>query len=89
MRAQTHIASDYEGDAVDRFMNHEYKIGERMRWFDRDHPDYASWKTWGGEGSTVVEECHAVCGSCGTALQVAIEFTDVSPARVLAIARPR
>ena len=40
LRAQTHMASDYDGDERGRFMNREYRLGERMWWFSEGSPDY-------------------------------------------------
>jgi len=76
IRAQTHIASDYDGDERGRFMNHEYRVGEAMWWFMPTHPDYETWKTWGGEGSRVSEECFATCTHCSARSRVTIDFED-------------
>ena len=82
LKAQTHIASDYEGDEHGRFMDHEYQLGERMKWFSRTHPDFDTWKTWGGEGDTIHEDCPASCPSCNTKLNAQIAFEDLTPVAV-------
>lgn len=51
LEAQTHMASDYDGDASGRFMNQRYPLGVRMKWFPPDHPDYAH-GTRGATGKT-------------------------------------
>lgn len=84
LRAQTHIASDYEGDKTGRFMENEHKLGERMRWFARDSQDYDTWATWGWLLGTeeVREVCPANCMACGAKLYAVLEFVDVAPVRV-------
>src|SRR5690606_35681892 len=43
IRAQTHVASSYDGDASGRFHELEYRIGQAMRWWDRDDPRFEDW----------------------------------------------
>jgi hypothetical protein len=78
MRVQTHIASDYEGDERGRFMDRDYGVGERMWWFGPSHPDFDTWKTWGGDGSRVTEECYGVCTRCNAPVSTVVEFEDVT-----------
>lgn len=83
--AQTHIASDFEGDASGRFANEVYSLGERMRWFSADHPDFETWKTWGGESSSVEEECPATCPNCKTRVVALIRFQDSTPVDIVSL----
>lgn len=62
-----------------------------MRWFQRDHPDFAGWRVNGhtGEATTLVDEeaCTADCPKCLAALCVVIQFRDLSPQRILMVTR--
>ncbi len=84
LRAQTHIASDYEGDESGRFMEHDYRLGERMRWFPPGSDDYDTWDTWGTPPNTgaIREMCVTVCTHCGAKLRAVVEFEDVTPVRI-------
>ena len=85
--AQTHIASDLEGDMSRRFANGVYALGERMPWFPTDHPDFETWKTWGGEGSSVQEECPATCPQCQTRVVALIRFQDATPIEIVSLSK--
>jgi hypothetical protein len=86
LRAQTHIASDYEGDEHGRLMGQDYRLGERMRWFAADHADFDTWMTWGCALDGRVEElCGGTCEYCGMKVYVLIEFVDVTPTAVLKV----
>ena len=43
IRCQTHIASDYSGDASGRFHDRTYHFGERMAWWPEADPRYSHW----------------------------------------------
>jgi hypothetical protein len=80
------MASDYDGDERGRFMNRDYRLGERMNWFSNTHPDFDTWKTWGDNGDRIHESCPATCPKCGTELSAEIAFEDVTPIAVTELA---
>jgi hypothetical protein len=86
LRAQTHMASDYEGDERGRFMDREYRLGEPMWWFPKDTPDYPDWMTWGtGQVADIVYEvCPACCPLCDSEVYAVVKFKSTTPLLVVA-----
>lgn len=83
MKFQTHIASDFDGDATGRFMERDYHLGDEMAWFDRSHDDFDCWMTWGAPTQgPVYEYCHATCDACGSELYGRVQFDDLRPTQV-------
>lgn len=87
MKAQTHIASDYEGDETGRFMERTYQLGEKMAWYDVYSEEYIDWMTWGKpiNNQPVTEYCHTSCMSCQRDLYSLIEFQDITPVKIIEI----
>ena len=85
-KAQTHIASDFDGDSRGRFVEQEYRLGERMRWFLPEADGFADWMTWGkSPDGRVREVCASKCERCGAKVYAVIEFIDVTPVDVLEV----
>lgn len=89
IRAQTHIASDYAGDAAGRFHDRTYRVGEHMAWFLP--PDKRS-SRWSDRADPihlprVREACYASCQSCEADLCAVIEFQNLVPTIVVTITR--
>ena len=85
LRAQTHVASDYSGDASGRFHDRQYRLGESMAWWPTSDPRYVGWRANAapvqGIGSAS-EACYTDCLSCGAKLYAVIEFESLTPKRV-------
>lgn len=89
--AQTHVASDYDGDESGRFHDSTYRLGERMRWWLPAHFRYASWR----DGNKIdkknlaeneeLECCYTKCNECLSELYSIIRFVDVSPVEIMDI----
>lgn len=89
IRCQTHVASSYDG-STGRFMNREYRLGEKMRWWEETHPDYATWRVMGHrsprpDSSHDEEACYSECTLCGARLYVVLRFHEASPIAVLGV----
>jgi hypothetical protein len=92
IRAQTHVAADYDGDETGRFHDREYRIGDSMRWWTPLDPRFASWRANRGRGgvpSSEIEEeaCYAECPSCHARLFVLLRFNSIRIETVVAIGR--
>ena len=89
IKAQTHVASDYDGDDSGRFHDRLYRLGETMRWWPEQHPRFSEWKNEGfpnrseRRGDECEEACYARCEACGAKLCAVIEFRRMSPVRIL------
>jgi predicted RNA-binding Zn-ribbon protein involved in translation (DUF1610 family) len=77
LRCQTHVASDYSGDASGRFHDREYHLGQRMAWWPREHIGFERWRAdrWHRDRNSVdaafdEEACHATCPVCDADLFV-------------------
>jgi hypothetical protein len=92
IRCQTHVASDYDGDATGRFHERSYRLGERMAWWPPGHPSYEHWREASEpgrpEGETVEAAC-ATCGSCAAELYAVLRFRDLRPVEVLKLGPER
>lgn len=83
---QTHIASDYDGNSeVGRFHDHEYKLGQKMPWFEDDYESWYSHNDWKVSDSVAREACISSCLSCNAEIYVLIEFQDITPKKVVSI----
>jgi len=82
MRAQTHVASSYDGDASGRFHESEYRVGQAMRWWKRDDPRFQEWpadrELSRPEANDEREEeaCYATCSNCNASLCVVLRFHE-------------
>ena len=91
IRAQCHVASSFDGDNTGRFCQREYRLGARMKWWDKSDDRYDTWKTTAGTvrpspgNEDVVERCDADCPACGAELFALIGFRDITPANVLGL----
>jgi hypothetical protein len=76
--AQVHVAASYSGDDV-RFHDVTYRIGNKLRWWDREHPDFSAWTERGvtTNDNTIRECCYATCANRNDELYVIIEVTDL------------
>lgn len=89
IRAQTHVASDYDGDSSGRFHDEIYKLGETMRWWELSHKNYQKWK-FGNRinipndfKNETSECCYSKCMNCNSNLYSVIYFVDCAPVKVL------
>ena len=89
IRAQTHIASSYDGDAHGRFSERAYKLGESMLWWPPTDARFDDWKEDGlpsADGSGDIEEaCYAACDTCAADLCAVLRFRDVTPIKCVAV----
>ena len=90
VRCQTHVASSFGGAADGRFQDRDYRLGERMRWWRVDDPDYPTWRVQGRKGAPLQDDaaeeaCHSVCTLCGARLYVILRFEDLTPRAVLGL----
>ena len=79
LRCQTHVASDYAGDASGRFHGREYRLGQTMAWWPRTDKRFDSWRAQrrrvGHVEPEVDEEaCYATCKLCNAPLYVIVRF---------------
>lgn len=89
IRCQTHVASSYDGDE-DRFQDREYRLGEKMRWWDQADPEYPTWRVLGRidakfDPRSAEEACYSQCSLCGARLYVILRFQDITPKVVLGL----
>lgn len=87
---QTHVASDYNGDATGRFFDRTYNLGERMVWWSKSDPNYNDWcDEYSIKETNFVESCkeacYVACPNCGTDLYVVVLFEDITPVKVLSV----
>lgn len=91
IRAQTHVASSYDGDASGRFHESEYQIGETMRWWDRDDSRFEKWPADRELSQPEVksgreeEACYATCSNCNASLCVVLRFHENVPEALVSI----
>ena len=89
IRCQTHVASSFGGGA-DRFQNREYRLGEKMRWWNEADSEYPTWRVLGRKDAQLdsrfaEEACYSECTLCGARLYVILRFQDVTPRVVLGL----
>ncbi len=87
--AQTHIASDYDGDDTGRFHDRTYTLGEAMHWWPPSDSRYGEWRANRCESTRMSSEideeaCHATCSVCGTVLFALLRFRGPRPIELLA-----
>src|SRR5262245_9113906 len=92
VRCQTHVASDYDGDQRGRFHDQEYRLGERMRWWNEEDPRYAQWRIDGTMAALRApdydeEACYSTCSSCSGNLCAVIRFSGPVPERLVKLVR--
>jgi len=65
IRCQTHVASSYGGGPDGRFLDREYRLGERMRWWAPSDPEYPQWRAMGRMDVPLErsdqEACYSTC----------------------------
>jgi predicted RNA-binding Zn-ribbon protein involved in translation (DUF1610 family) len=87
IRCQTHVASDYDGDAGGRFHDRTYRFGERMAWWPESDSRYIRWSedcVSLPDGSSS-EACYSDCTSCGAELCAVLRFEALVPRELLAL----
>lgn len=82
IRAQTHVASDYGGDATGRFHDRTYRLGETMAWWPREDQRFDRWRE---VYEDAIEACYSNCSACNAELCAVIRFQDRSPIEVRAL----
>jgi hypothetical protein len=91
VRCQTHVASSFAGDGTGRFCHREYRVGQTMAWWPRDHADHDSWskdsRGVGDDWSCVDEACYSTCQSCAAELCVVIRFRELVIEAVMSVSR--
>ncbi len=87
VRAQTHIASSFDGDSTGRFFDRTYPLGGEMAWWPKGDRRYLEWDERADPQSrpAVREACYAECRKCGANLCVVVEFEEIRPARIVSI----
>jgi hypothetical protein len=80
VRAQTHVASSFDGDERGRFADREYEIGQALYWWPRTHRAFDTWRDAGivtpdlSEPDRVEDACYARCSGCHAELFAVIVF---------------
>lgn len=87
---QTHVASDYAGDASGRFHDRQYELGQTMAWWPRETERFDAWRAgrWRAQpaASDVDQEaCYASCTNCDASLYVVLRFRENVPEQVVAV----
>jgi len=88
IRCQTHIASDFDGDATGRFCHRVYQLGDKMAWWPKSHKNFAEWREeWRGDSGNLpqnqaVEACYANCENCKADLCAVIYFENLVPVEI-------
>jgi hypothetical protein len=90
IRCQTHVASSFDGGADGRFQDREYRLGEKMFWWDESDSKYSAWQILGRRDGqldprSAEEACYSECTLCRARLYVILGFQDVTPSAVLGI----
>lgn len=87
--AQTHVASDYDGDEFGRFHDALYRVGEQMRWWPPEHRKHGEWRNGNRKepddipSNEEYECCYTTCSDCRAKFFSVIKFLDVTPISVL------
>ena len=88
---QTHFCSDYDGDDSGRFHDRVFKLGDKMPWWNSEHPRHNEWSQ-----SNLIDEdtvisptecCYSECKNCESELYTVILFNSCIPEVVLAIGK--
>jgi hypothetical protein len=91
IRCQTHVASDYDGDARGRFHDREYGLGDKMWWWADNDPRYPDWRVLGRPGIDEdeydEEACYSTCGACGANLCVVLGFRKIVPTTIVRVVK--
>lgn len=88
VRAQTYVASSFDGDERGRFCGHDYRLGSRMLWWPTGHKDYDAWRSADTTVSdpqdrqVVSEACYATCTRCNAELVAVVRFRMIVPIAV-------
>ena len=93
LRAQTHVASDYDGDDRGRFCHRVFRVGDRMFWWDEKDPKYKEWKdsNWMDPETTAKEYakdastecCYTYCTMCGSEdLFAVVHFQSLTVSKI-------
>lgn len=93
IRAQTHVASSFDGDEHGRFHDLEYGIGQGMRWWGRDDSRFGDWlpekafRKAGDIAAGETEACYATCSQCQATLCALLRFRENVPESVVLLAK--
>ena len=87
IKAQSKMASSYDG-LEDRFHDKEYSLGDTMKWWNENDIRYNEWivsnqKKIINSKIEVRECCYSMCASCKSNLYAVIEFSNISPTKVI------
>ena len=87
VRAQTHVASSFDGDSSGRFCDRTYKLGDEMAWWP---PADGRCEEWHFDADpharpAVREACYATCTHCRAELCMVLEFQALRPTQVISI----
>lgn len=90
IRAQTHVASTFEGDEQGRYCNMTYRPKDKMRWWDKGDERYANWTLGGnrviGDTSDDIRECcYAICSNRNDRLYAIVKFSNLTVEDILEI----
>ena len=82
IEVQTHMAASFNGDDQGRFCLFHYNLGETMRWWPANHPEFDQWidfRAHPTENNTYLEDCYGACKNCDQELIAIIEFKNLTP----------
>jgi hypothetical protein len=87
LRAQTHVASSFDGTEQGRFSGRTYRLGEQMAWWPSESPLHAAWLEGRDPAHRPLagEACYAECQRCHAELCVVVEFEDLKPVRIIQV----
>ncbi len=86
IKAQCHVASTFEGDALGRFCNKTYRLNEDMLWWKQGNSRWPEWIAGGQsvrESMHLIDECcYANCTACNAEMFVVITFEAIRPINI-------
>ena len=85
--ATTYMASSFDG-LTRRFMDKEYKLGDKMEWWPPTHPKYAHWNDSNRKNSPQkkgipTECCDSNCSHCNASYYVELKFDELHITKVV------
>lgn len=85
---QTHMASSFNGNEDGRFCNKYYHLGQKMKWWTSEHPEFDDWVDLDAkqtDNNTYLEQCYGSCKDCKKKLIAIVEFKTLTPMAVIEI----
>jgi hypothetical protein len=85
--AQTHLASDFNGEGAVNFFRNTYELGEKMKWYGAESKEYSQWRNNAHEfiEAGVIECCYAECMQCKSDLYAVVSFEELRPIEILGV----